>query len=72
MKITKNIQKRTLTIAIEGEIDSTTSSEFENSIKEDINKVDNLVLDFDKCSYISSAGSPALQKILLRKSLPVF
>ena len=56
MKITKSIHKRTLIIEVEGEIDSTTSGEFQNSIKEDINKVDNLVLDFDKCSYISSAG----------------
>lgn len=56
MEIKKSIDKRTLTVKIIGEVDSVTSPILESSLKADINKVDNLILDLDQCTYVSSAG----------------
>ncbi len=56
MEIKKSIDKRTLTVQIIGEVDSVTSPILESSLKADINKVDNLILDLDQCTYVSSAG----------------
>ena len=56
MEIIKSIDKRTLTVKIIGEVDSVTSPILESSLKADINKVDNLILDLDQCTYVSSAG----------------
>ncbi|MBR4964965.1 MAG: STAS domain-containing protein [Lachnospiraceae bacterium] len=52
------IQKNTeeITIKIIGRLDTTTSPDFNKIINEDIADTDNLVLDFEKLDYISSAG----------------
>lgn len=56
MEIKKSIDKRTLVVQIIGEVDSVTSPILESSLKADINKIDNLILDLDQCTYVSSAG----------------
>lgn len=56
MEIKKTIKNRTLTIALNGRLDSNTSPDLEASLKSDINKIDNVILDLEKCEYISSAG----------------
>ena len=52
------IQKNTeeITINIIGRLDTTTAPDFNKIINEDIADTDNLVLDFKKLEYISSAG----------------
>ena len=55
------------TAMIEGRIDTTTAPEFESTIKGSIDSVTDLVLDFEKVEYISSAGLRVLlsaQKIM--------
>lgn len=56
MEIKKSIDKRTLVVQIIGEVDSVTSPILESSLIADINRVDNLILDLDQCTYVSSAG----------------
>lgn len=55
-----NIQKKqeqdTLNIALEGRLDTTTAPELENMLKESLDGVKNLILDFQDLEYISSAG----------------
>ena len=52
------IQKNTeeIIINIIGRLDTTTAPDFNKIINEDIADTDNLVLDFKKLEYISSAG----------------
>ncbi len=56
MTITKEKNGSTLTIGVEGRVDSVTSKEFESEAKADIESVTELILDFSKLNYISSAG----------------
>ena len=67
MKITQNKNGNTLTIAVEGRIDTATSKEFEEKSKAELNGVESLILDFSALNYISSAGLRvllSLQKIM--------
>ena len=56
MTINKTLDGTTLTMAIEGRVDTQTAPELEAVIKDSIDGVDHLVLDFAKVMYISSAG----------------
>ena len=56
MKINKSLEGNTLTLALEGRLDTTTAPDLEQAIKAELNHVDALVLDFSKLEYISSAG----------------
>ena len=56
MTIQKQLEQTTLTVAIEGRIDTQTAPELEKDLKESIEGVHDLVLDFTKVGYISSAG----------------
>lgn len=49
-----------MTLFIDGRVDTTTSPELQNRILLVFQKVGNLVLDFSKCEYVSSAGLRAL------------
>ena len=53
-EIKKNASVTTIEIA--GRLDTTTAPDFNKIINEDITDTDNLVLDFKKLEYISSAG----------------
>ena len=55
LNITKNQNGDTLTVSLEGRLDTTTAPELEQEIK-NLDGVDALVLDFSKLDYISSAG----------------
>ena len=46
----------TLTLALEGRLDTLTSPELENALKNSLGEIDSLVLDFSKVEYVSSAG----------------
>ncbi|MBO5496537.1 MAG: STAS domain-containing protein [Oscillospiraceae bacterium] len=45
-----------MTIALEGRLDTVTAPDLEKSLKESIEGVSELVMDFEKLDYISSAG----------------
>ena len=56
MTITKNLVGKKLTIALEGRLDTTTAPDLEKELQASMGDADELVLDFEKLEYISSAG----------------
>ena len=56
MTVTIDKNNETTTLKIEGRLDTTTAPELENAINGDGDALKNLVLDFEKVNYISSAG----------------
>ena len=49
-------ENETLTILLDGRLDTTTAPELESCLKENLNGITDLIMDFDKLEYISSAG----------------
>ena len=67
MTIEKKASGSTLTISVEGRLDTVTAPDLEKEIKTSLEGVTELILDFDKLDYISSAGLRVLlstQKIM--------
>ena len=60
LNITKSIENGKATIALEGRLDTVTSSDLEGALKEIFPEIQQLTLDFEKLDYISSAGLRAL------------
>ena len=56
MNINVNKDGEKLSILLEGRIDTVTAPEFSKAIEDNIEGVKELILDFDKLDYISSAG----------------
>ncbi len=56
MTISKNLNGKDLTIALEGRLDTMTSPELEKELQGSLGEADSLTLDFSKLDYISSAG----------------
>ena len=56
MNIIKTKDNDKFTIAVEGRIDSSTAPELEATIKSEIRQCKELIFDFEKLEYISSAG----------------
>ena len=56
MKIEKNKNEKNLVVALEGRLDTTTAPQLEEELKTALNDVTELVFDFSKLEYISSAG----------------
>ena len=56
MEINKNIEGSKLTIALSGRLDTTTAPVFEKELKESLNGINEVVMDFSGLDYISSAG----------------
>ena len=56
LNITKEQNAGVLTVALEGRLDTTTSPELEKMMKESLEDVSELTLDFENLEYISSAG----------------
>lgn len=70
MTLTKNQQGSALEIAVEGRLDTMTAPELEAELKNSLDNVDSLVLDFSKLDYISSAGLRVLlsaHKVMMGK-----
>ena len=70
MKIDRKLEGSTLTLALEGRLDTTTAPELEQVIRAELDHVDALVFDFGKLEYISSAGLRVLlsaHKAMARK-----
>ena len=56
MTIEKNLNGTELTVTITGRLDTTTAPQLEAELKQNVNGVEKLVLDFAKLEYLSSAG----------------
>ena len=56
MNIIKKQNNTTLTIALEGRMDITTAPDLEQVVKNSLDGVTELIMDFSKLDYISSAG----------------
>ena len=56
MEITKTVEEKKLTMAVAGRLDTTTAPELDAAIKESLEGIEELVLDFSDLEYISSAG----------------
>ena len=56
MTITKQQNGDALTIALEGRLDTITAPDLEKELKDSLDGVNALTLDFAKLDYISSAG----------------
>ena len=70
MTLNKNQQGDALEIAVEGRLDTMTAPELEAELKNSLDHVDSLVLDFSKLDYISSAGLRVLlsaHKVMMGK-----
>lgn len=70
MNINKTINGSTMTLAVEGRLDTVTAPQLEKELKDSLNGVTELILDFAKLDYISSAGLRVLnstQKIMAKQ-----
>ena len=70
LKINKTEEGKKITVTLEGRLDTVTAPDLEKELSEIISDVEELVLDFEKLDYISSAGLRVLlsaQKIMSRQ-----
>ena len=56
MTISKELNGNALTLALEGRLDTTTAPDLESELKNSLEGVSELTLDFAGLEYISSAG----------------
>lgn len=56
MKVEKKLEGTTLNVTVEGRLDTVTAPDLEKEMKESLEGVAKLILDFEKLEYISSAG----------------
>lgn len=56
MEIRKELTENRLALAVSGRLDTTTAPQLDAAIKESIDGVEALTLDFSELEYISSAG----------------
>ena len=56
MVINKKQDGSALVVALEGRLDTTTAPELEQALKESLDGAQELIMDFSKLDYISSAG----------------
>ena len=70
MTISKQQNGSVLTIAVQGRLDTTTAPDLEKEIKTGLDGVTELIMDFEKLDYISSAGLRVLlsaQKVMSKQ-----
>lgn len=60
LKITKQADGSTLTVKVEGRVDSNTAVELDRALNGSLDGITKLILDFERLKYISSAGLRAL------------
>ncbi len=56
MIITKTQEGNSLTVALEGRMDSNSATQLEEALKEEMASITELVIDLKKLAYTSSAG----------------
>ena len=70
MTINKTREGETLTVALEGRLDTVTAPQLEGELRTAVNGVKELAFDLEKLDYISSAGLRVLlsaQKVMNRQ-----
>lgn len=70
MNIIKSQNGKTLNIALEGRLDTTTAPQLEAELKQSVGDNNELILDFAKLEYLSSAGLRVLlaaQKVMKKQ-----
>ena len=70
LNIIKEREGDKLTVALEGRLDTTTAPQLEESLKESMVGIKELILDFANLEYISSAGLRVLlstQKVMAKQ-----
>ena len=70
LNINKEIGNGKALFALEGRLDTVTAPQLEKELKESLNGVEELTMDFEKLEYISSAGLRVLlsaQKTMAKK-----
>lgn len=70
MTIQKTKKGTSLALAIEGRLDTTTAPKLDDELRESMDGVDSLILDFASLQYVSSAGLRVLlsaQKVMNRQ-----
>ena len=70
MIIQKTVSGTTLTVALEGRLDTTTAPKLEEKLLGSVDGITRLVFDVEKLEYISSAGLRvllAMQKLMNRQ-----
>ena len=60
MQITETRDYEVITITIEGRVDTNSSPQLQDAILKSFQKVNQIILDFEQCAYVSSAGLRAL------------
>ena len=56
LNIVKTAEEGKVTYSLEGRLDTNTSEELETDLTETIQEAEELIMDFEKLDYISSAG----------------
>ena len=70
MEIIKNAEGSKLNIALKGRLDTTTAPALEEELKDALDDVTEITMDFSELEYISSAGLRillAIQKVMNKK-----
>ncbi len=70
LNISKSVEGGKCTFQLEGRLDTVTAPEFEKELKDSLDGVTELVMDFQDLEYISSAGLRVLlsaQKVMTRQ-----
>ena len=70
MTITKTLKDTALSVALEGRLDTTSAPQLEAELRQDLNGITRLDLDFAALEYISSAGLRvllAVQKVMRKQ-----
>ena len=67
MNIVKNLDGQKLEVTLEGQLDTKSAPELTKEISDDLSQVTEVVMDFARVEYVSSAGMRAL--MLARKTL---
>ena len=60
LNISKNVDGKKLEYLLEGRLDTTTSPQLQEDLEKSLDSVEELVLNFEKLEYISSAGRRVL------------
>lgn len=70
MNIVKTQEGSTLTVALEGRLDTITAPQLEGDLRSSVNGVEKLIFDLSNLEYVSSAGLRVLlsaQKVMNRQ-----
>ena len=64
MNIVKELEGTTLTVKLEGRLDTLTAPELEEDMQESLEGVNDLVVDLEALEYVSSAGLRVLLRLM--------